>query len=124
MPCGEAPDPAWTSGVAPAAFVTGCICLAVALRTSPRLPTQAAAAAWLATAAAWWIEGETSPVVLWAAITYFLLIPVAPVVLTILVAVVLRPSWSLVTGLAWLGAIVLVPAFVGVVEMSGSDFKC
>jgi hypothetical protein len=28
-----------------------------------------------------------------------------------------RPSWSLVTGLAWLCAIVLVPGFVVVVEI-------
>ena len=28
------------------------------------------------------------------------------------------------TILAWLGAIVFVPGFVGGIEMAGSDFKC
>jgi hypothetical protein len=124
VPCGNPPDPAWTSGVSAAAFITGCVCLTVAVRIRPHLPTVAAAGAWVVAALTWWVEGESSPLSLWAGIAYLLLVPVVPMVLVTLVAIALRPSWTPVSLLAWVGAIVLVPGFLGVIDMAGSDFKC
>ena len=48
----------------------GCICLAVT----------------------WWIGGESSPIAWWAAIAYLVQFPAVPFVLTILHAIVVRPS--------------------------------
>jgi hypothetical protein len=87
--------------------------------------TLAASAIWLALAASWWIGGRSSPVSLWAFAASVLLLPGVPGVLTLSAVVVARPSWTLVTALAWLGAIVLVPGFVVVIESwGGVDLYC
>lgn len=135
MPCAEAGPPgvraAWVAGVAPAAFLAGCVCLAVILRISaqrrggrPGAATLVAIAVWLALAVSWWSGGRSSPMTLLAALAYALLIPSLIVVATLVVLIVARPSWTTVTGLAWLCAIVLVPGFVAVVETWNADFYC
>jgi hypothetical protein len=132
VPCGESrATEEWLSGLAPAAFLTGVVCLVVAVRISALhragragVPTLAAAAAWLVCAAAWWVGGEGSPLSTWAALAYLLLIPGVPAALTLIVAIAIRPAWGLVTTLAWLCAIVLVPGGVAVVETWGVDYIC
>jgi hypothetical protein len=123
---------AWEAGLAPAAFATGCISLTVAVRISAfrrggragRL-TLAACAIWLALAAEWWIEGRSSPVSNWALAASLLLLPGVPAALTLAGLALVRRSWSVVTTLAWLCAIVLVPGFVVVIESwGGVDLYC
>ncbi len=104
---------AWVDGVAPAAFVTGCICLVVVLRLSaarrqgrPGAATLTATGLWLALAIAWWAGGEEPPALLVPAVT------------------AIRPSRAAVTALAWAGATMFVPAFVALVETTGTDFSC
>jgi hypothetical protein len=119
VPCGAFEDPAreaWLSGLAPAAFVTGCICLVVVLKISAGTPTLIAVAAWLAFAAWWWIVGEASLVSQWAFFAYLLLLPGIPFAVALIAAILIRPSWTLVRVLAWLCAVVLVPGLVGVID--------
>jgi hypothetical protein len=111
-------------GLAPAAFATGCICLTVAVRISAFRrggragnPTLLAVAVWLTLAVSWWIWGSSSPVFLWAGIAYLLLIPAVPAAIGLVGVNLWRPSWGLVTALAWLCAAVLVPGFVVVIEI-------
>jgi hypothetical protein len=118
---------AWVDGVAPAAFVTGCICLVVVLRLSaarrqgrPGAATLTATGLWLALAIGWWAAGEESPVALWSLIALFLAIPA----LLVPAVTAIRPSRAAVTALAWVGATVFVPAFVALVETTGTDFSC
>jgi hypothetical protein len=68
------------AGLAPAAFVTGCICLTVIVRISA-FRRGGRAGRW-----------------------------------TLVAITLARPSWSLVTGFAWLCAVVLIPGFVVVIE--------
>ena len=127
VPCGAFEDPAraaWLSGVAPAAFVTGCICLVVVLKISAGTPTLIAVAAWLACAAWWWIVGDAALVSTWAFFAYLLLLPGIPVAVGLSAAILVHPSWTLVRVLAWLCAIVLVPGLVGVLDNWGVDFLC
>jgi hypothetical protein len=120
----------WLSGLAPAAFLTGVVCLVIAVRISAMdrdragAPTLVASAAWLVCAAAWWLGGPDSPVTMWAALAYLLLIPGVPAALALVAATMIRPSWQLVTGLAWLCAIVIVPGMVVVVDSWGVDYIC
>ena len=111
------------AGLAPAAFVTGCICLTVAVRVSAFRRggragrwTLVASAIWLALAATWWIGGLDSPVWMWAIVACLLLLPGVPAAWTLVAITLVRPSWRLVTALAWLCAVVLVPGFVVVIE--------
>jgi hypothetical protein len=111
------------AGLAPAAFATGCICLTVAVRISAfgrggraGRWTLVASAIWLAIAATWWIGGQDSPVWMWAIVAYLLLVPGVPVAWALVAITLVRPSWKLVTALAWLCAVVLVPGFVVVIE--------
>jgi hypothetical protein len=131
-PCGQtvAKDE-WLSGLAPAAFLTGCVCLTVAVRVSAAdrggragTPTLAFVAGWLAGAIAWWSGGAGSPIALWAGIAYLLLIPAVPAVLMLLVMIELRRLWIDVRALAWLCAFVLVPGGVAVIDSWGTDFYC
>ena len=119
----------WLAGLAPASFATGCICLTVAVRISAfrrggraGRRTLAAAAIWLALAAWWWIDGRSSPVYLWAGAAYVLLLPGVPAVLSLAVVALVRASWTMVTTLAWLCAVVLVPGFVVVIEVWGGVY--
>jgi hypothetical protein len=112
------------AGLAPAAFVTGCICITVAVRISAFRRggragrwTLVASAIWLALAAAWWADGHDSPVVMWAVVAYLLLLPGVPATWTLVAITLVRPSWKLVSALAWVCAVVLVPGFVVVVEI-------
>jgi len=130
--CGETdPREEWLSGLAPAAFLTGVVCLVVAVRVSAMqrdgrsgVPTLVGAATWLVCAVAWWVGGDETPVSWWAVIAYLLLIPGVPAALTLVAAIAIRPSWKLVTGLAWLCAIVIVPGLVAVVDSWGVDYIC
>jgi hypothetical protein len=130
--CGESdPREEWLSGLAPAAFLTGFVCLVVAVRISAMqrdgragVATLATAAAWLVAAFSWWIAGEASPVSTWALFAYLLLFPAVPAAVALIAAILIRPSWPLVTSLAWLAAIVLVPGLVALVDNWGVDFIC
>ena len=127
VPCGALEEPgreAWLAGLAPAAFVTGCICLVVVLKISAGTSTLIAVAAWLMAAAWWWIVGEASLVSQWAFFAYLLLLPGIPVAVALSAAILIRPSWTLVRVLAWLCAVVLVPGLVGVLDNWGVDFLC
>jgi hypothetical protein len=133
VPCGgpSTGQEDWLAGLAPAAFATGCICLWVAIRVSAHrrggragVPTLAASAGWLVAAMAWWIEGEASPVSLYALLAYVLLLAAVPAAVTLIAAILIRPSWPIVAGLAWLCAVVLVPGLVAVVDNWGVDFVC
>jgi hypothetical protein len=112
------------AGLAPAAFVTGCICLTVIVRISAFQRggragrwTLVASAMWLVLATAWWIGGRDSPVTMWAIVAYLLLLPGVPAACTLVAVTLVRPSWSLVMAVAWLCAAVLVPGFVVVIEI-------
>ena len=72
----------------------------------------------------WWIAGEDSPVSWWAVLAYFLLLPGVPAAVALTAAILIRPSWPLVTSLAWLCAVVLIPGLVAVVDYWGVDFVC
>lgn len=130
--CGVSdPREEWLSGLAPAAFLTGVVCLVIAVRISAMqrdgragAPTLAASVTWLVCAVAWWLDGSDSPVTMWAVLAYLLLIPGVPAALALVVATMIRPSWKLVTGLAWLCAAVLVPGLIVVVDGWGVDFIC
>ena len=123
---------AWLAGLAPAAFVTGCISLTVAVRISAARRggwagpwTLAACATWLVLAASWWIGGGSSPVSTWALLASVLLLPGLPAALTLAAVATARASWTPVTALAWLCAVVLVPGFVVVIEgWGGVDLYC
>jgi hypothetical protein len=95
-------------------------------REEPNVPCGAYEdpAAWLVTAAWWWIAGEASLVSQWAFFAYLLLLPGIPVAVALIAAILIRPSWMLVRVLAWLCAVVLVPGLVGVVDNWGVDFVC
>jgi hypothetical protein len=116
----------WDAGLAPAAFATGCVCLVVILRLSAEerggragALTLVAVATWLALAVAWWAGGMSTPVYLWAAMSYLLLFPSLFAVVALIAVILARRSWAAVRGLAWLCAIVLVPGLVCVVELGG-----
>ena len=123
---------AWLAGLAPAAFVTGCISLTVAVRISSLRRggragpwTLAASAIWLALAASWWIGGRSSPVSTWAFVASVLLLPGVPAALILAAVAIVRSSWTPVMVLAWLCAVVLVPGFVVVIEgWGGVDMYC
>ena len=135
MPCADAGPravrEAWVSGVAPAALITGCVCLVVLMRLSAHdrggragAPTLAAVVAWLALAIAWWLGGEAWPLILWVAIAYVLTIPALFVVVGLIAVILARDSWGAVRVLAWLCAVVLVPGLVAWVEAWNADFYC
>jgi hypothetical protein len=124
--CGD--DDGWIAGLAPAAFVTGCICLTVVLRVSALRhagragpTTLAGAALWLALAVTWWAGGSLYLLPLAA---YLLLLPAVPAVATLAAINLVRPSWTIVSAIGWLGAFVLVPGGVVVVETWHADFYC
>jgi hypothetical protein len=124
-----ADDDAWLAGLAPAAFVTGCICLTVQLRVSALRrggragpATLTGAALWLVLAVVWWAGGS---LYLLPVVPYLLLLPAVPAVATLAAINFVRPTWTIVTAIAWLGAFVLVPGGVVVVETwGGVNFYC
>jgi hypothetical protein len=113
----------WEAGLAPAAFVTGAICVVVVLRISARdgragTPTFVASGLWLVAAATWWTGGRSTPMFLWAFASLVALVVVVPAAAVLVVATWVRPSWRRVSALAWIGAVALVPALVAVVEIT------
>lgn len=84
--CGASSDSArdaWLVGLAPAAFVTACGCVFVALwasaglaaRERPRTTSIILAAVALALGLQWWFDGSDSPVVFWAMLAFVGLVP-------------------------------------------------
>jgi hypothetical protein len=140
MSAGPAPvRDAWMVGLAPAAFVAGCGCMAVALWASagvrrgerPGTASFVLAAIVVALGLHWCVAGERAPAAAWASVALFALVPSCCVVpgLSVLVWRFARKhrdrwAWRLLRTLSWWSALILVPAFVAIISGWGGDFYC
>jgi hypothetical protein len=130
---------AWTVGLAPAAFVTACGCVYVALWASagqrgserPRTASVVLAAVVLAIGLEWWIDGSESPVGSWALVTLFGLLATPLVAPALMLGVwwFRRKrryvwAWRSLRVLCWWSLLILIPAFVVLVSLWGYDFNC
>jgi hypothetical protein len=123
---------AWMAGLAPATFAAGCYCAAFLFWLSgrtrggdPSPATVLAAGALLAAAGVWWAGAEFMFV--WPLLAYLFLIPSVILVPGLIVAIAVSPeprAWRRLRALAWWAAVVLLPGFVAVIDLWGTDLDC
>lgn len=137
-PCGRPGPPAvldaWLAGLRWAALATGVICLVVVRWASVRRgdePPDIRISGALVAGLAWFLLGDADVFFLWAMVAFFLAL-LSPLVFTALLGLVFQraargqraKAWSAVVRLGWWCALVVVPAFVAVVEGAGSADIC